>query len=99
MVLTNRKEEYPQLSLLAQLFLSISRSNSSVKRVFSTPTQIITDCRISLKYKSIEDIMIIKCNDVNWTEKEEEDIIEQAQEIYCEKRQRKRLDGETPIKK
>ena len=43
--------------------------------------------------------MITKCNDVNWTEKEKEDIIERAREIYCEKRQRKRLDGETAIKK
>ena len=31
MVLTNRKEEYPQLSLRAQLFLSISGSNSTVE--------------------------------------------------------------------
>ena len=43
--------------------------------------------------------MIIKCNDANWTEKEKEDIIEWAWEIYCEKRWRKRLDGETPLKK
>ena len=43
--------------------------------------------------------MIIKCNDANWTEKEKEDIIERAQEIYCQKRRRKRLDGEMPIKK
>ena len=89
MVLTNRKEEYPQLSLLAQLFLSISGSNSTVERAFSTLTQIITDHHISLKHKFIEDIMIIKCNDANRTEKEKEDIIEQAQEIYCEKRRRK----------
>ena len=33
--------------------------------------------------------MIIKCNDANRTEKEKEDIIEWAQEIYCEKRQKK----------
>ena len=39
--------------------------------------------------------MIIKCNDANWMEKEKEDIIEQAQEIHCEKRGRKRLDGDT----
>ena len=99
MVLTNRKEECQQLSLLAQLFLSISRSNSTAEQAFSTLTQIITDCRISMKHKPIEDIMIIKCNDANWTEKENEDIIKQAREIYCEKRRRKRLDGETPIKK
>ena len=99
MVLTNRKEEYPQLSLLTQLFLSISGSNLTVKRAFSTLTQIITDRNISLKHKSIEDIMRIEYNDANWTEKEKEDIIERAQEIYCERRQRKRLDGETPIKK
>ena len=43
--------------------------------------------------------MIIKCNDANQTEKEKEDIIERAREIYCEKRRRKRLDGETPRKK
>ena len=43
--------------------------------------------------------MIIKCNDANWMEKEKEDIIEWAREIYCEKKERKRLDGETPIKK
>ena len=54
---------------------------------------------ISLKHKSIEDIMIIKCNDANWMQKEKEDIIEWAREIYCEKKERKRLDGETPIKK
>lgn len=36
---------------------------------------------------------------VNWTEKEKEEIIERAREIYCEKRRRKWLDGEPPIKK
>ena len=99
MVLTNRKEEYPQLSLLAQLFLTISGWNSAVERAFLTLTQVITDRHISVNHKSIEEIMIIKCNDANWTEKEKEDIIEWAWEIYCEKRWRKRLDGETPLKK
>ena len=94
-----QKRGNPQLSLLTQLFLSISGSNLTVERAFSTLIQIITDHNISLKHKSIEDIMRIKYNDANWTEKEKEDIIEWAQEIYCEKRQRKRLDRETPIKK
>ena len=76
MVLTNEKEEYPQLSLLTQLFLSISGSNSAVERAFPTLTQMITDRHISLNHKSIEDIVIIIFNDANWTEKEKEDIIE-----------------------
>ena len=42
--------------------------------------------------------MIIKCNDANWTEKEKEDIIKRAREIYCEKRRRERLDGEATVK-
>ena len=85
--------------MLSQLFLSISESNSTAEQAFSTLTQIITNHPISLKHKPIDDIMIIKCNDVNWKKKEKEDIIKRAQEIYCEKRRRKRWDEETPIKK
>ena len=99
MVLTQRLDEFPQLGSLARLLFSISGSNSTVERAFSTLTQILTDRRISLKHKSIEDVMIIKGNDCNWTDEERNEILERAREIYYEKRQRTRLDGQPAIKK
>ena len=99
MILKSRYDEYPQLALLAKLLFAISGSNSTVERAFSTLTLILTDRRISLNHNSIEDIMIINGNDVNWTIKEKEEIIARAREIYKEKRRRTRMEGEPPIKK
>ena len=106
MVLTKRSEEYPNLSLLGKLLFAISGSNSTVERAFSTLTQIITDRRVHLKHDVIENIMLIKGNDCNWSSKERDDLISRAREFYCSKqRQRnrepaakkKKVDGSTPV--
>ena len=77
---------------------TVHRSNSTVERAFSTLTNILTDKRLSMKHKRMEQILIISSNDKNWTIQERNEIIERAVDIYLQKR-RKAIVAEPPSKK
>ncbi len=57
----------------------------TVERAFSTLTNILTDKRLSMKHKRLEQILIISSNEKNWTVQERNEIIERALNIYLEK--------------
>ena len=82
--------EFPNLSLLAQIIITLSGSNSSVERSFSTLTTILTDRRLKMSHTTLEMLMIIKCNDRNWTEQERENIIQRATDLHPRKKEKKR---------
>ena len=85
-VLLYRRDEFPNLCLLASLIVSISGSNSSVERTFSFVTNILSDKRLSMSHDTLENSVIVSGNDSIWSEKEREEIIDRALEIYLSKR-------------
>ncbi len=97
-ILGFKRSEFPNVCVLVEILISISGSNSTVERAFSTLTNILTDKRLSIKHKRMEQILIISSNDKNWTAQERNEIIERAVDIYLEKR-RKTIVAEPPSKK
>ncbi|XP_057291024.1 uncharacterized protein LOC130613711 isoform X1 [Hydractinia symbiolongicarpus] len=95
-VLTYKRESFPNVSLLVSLILSISGSNSSVERCFSTVTSILSDRRLSMAHDTLEDTLIISGNDNLWSPQEREEIIERARVLYMAKRRRLKLNTSEP---
>ena len=85
-IITCRKAEYPNICMLASLIICLSGSNSSVERAFSVLTLILSDHRLALRHNTIRNLMLIKCNDRNWSVDEKEQIIHNALDAYLEKR-------------
>lgn len=97
-VLLYRKSEFPNLSLLAQIIITISGSNSSVERSFSLLTSVLTDRRLKMTHKTLQMLIRIKCNDSVWSEEERNALIERATDIHMEARRKKKID-ESPMKR
>ena len=98
-ILRYRRNEYPNISKLVSLVIAMSGSNSTVERAFSLLTLILSDRRLSLKHKVINDIMLIKGNDKIWSPEEKTQLMERALDIYLSKRRvTKVLDVEPPQK-
>ena len=97
-ILGFKRSEFPNVCALVEILISVSGSNSTVERAFSTLTNILTDKRLSMKHKRMEQILIISSTDKNWTIQERNEIIERAVDIYLQKR-RKAIVAEPPSKK
>ena len=85
-IITYRKAEYPNICMLVSLIICLAGSNSSVERAFSVLTLILSDRRLALRHDTIRNLMLIKCNDRNWSFDEKEQIIHNALDAYFEKR-------------
>lgn len=96
-IVTKRSSEFPQMTLLAKLVISVSGSNSTVERAFSILSLILSDRRVSLKHDSMVDIIMIKANNKCWSEQERNEILDRAYELYTAKRRKVVLD--TPPEK
>ncbi len=70
-ILLFKRSEFPNVWALVEILIYISGSNSTVERAFSTLTNILTEKRLSMKHKRLEQILIISSNEKNWTVQEE----------------------------
>ena len=85
-ILNFRHAEFPNLCLLVSLCFCVSGSNSSVERAFSILTIILSDKRLRMSHKTMEECIIIAGNDTNWDKSDREKILSKAVEIYMGKR-------------
>ena len=58
-VLLYRRNEFPNLCLLASLIVTISGSNSSVERMFSFVTNILSNKHLSMSHYTLENSVIV----------------------------------------
>ena len=98
-MLRKRKDEFPNISLMVELLLSISGSNSFVERGFSILTLMLTDQRLSTSKEVLEERMIVSANDKNWSDTERQGIIEVAVGAYMKKRHVKQTEVSQPSEK
>lgn len=91
-ILAYREKEYPNLCILAKLMVAISGSNSNVERAFSILRLLLSDRRLSTSHTLMEMRLRIAVNDVIWTEKEREDLLKRATELYLMKNRKRKLD-------
>ena len=83
---THRKDEYRNVSLLVSLLACLSGPNFTVESAFFVLTLLLSDRGLCLHNETMDDLMLVKCNNKNWGCQEREDIIERAPEIYMSKR-------------
>ena len=72
---------------MAKINFSLSTSNSMVERAFRYLTLLLSDKRLSLKHKTTKSLMEINLSDQIWTEKEKNEILERAVDVYLSKQQ------------
>ena len=85
-----RRNEFKKVCLMAEIIFSLSASNSMVEGAFSLLT-------LSLKHETIKSLMKINLTDKIWTEKEKNEILETAVDVYLSKQQGKKI-AEPPKK-
>ena len=66
--------QFPNLVKLISLVLSILGSNSKAEKTFSTVTNILSDKRLSMNHKTLEDCLVIFGNNSLWKKHEKEII-------------------------
>ena len=86
-----RRSEFINVCLLAEIVLCLGVSNSIVESGFSHLTHMLTDRRLSLKHKTMENLLLIKINDFVWSEGEKDEILEKALDTYMTGKRRKRV--------
>ena len=82
---------------MAKIVFSLSASNSMVERAFSLLILLLSDKPILLKHETIESLMKINLSDKIWTEKEKNEILERAVDVYLSKQRGKKI-AEPPKK-
>eukprot|EP00112_Aurelia_sp_Birch-Aquarium-sp1_P011097 Seg2340.8 transcript_id=Seg2340.8/GoldUCD/mRNA.D3Y31 product="hypothetical protein" protein_id=Seg2340.8/GoldUCD/D3Y31 len=92
-ILAFKRQEFPNVCALGEIVISMSGSNSTVERGFSVLTNVLSDRRLSMKHRRMESVLMISVNDKNWSQKERDDILERAVDVYMEKRRRKTVNG------
>ena len=82
---------------MAKIYFIFSTSNSVVERASKYLTLLLSDKRLSLKHKATKSLMEINLSDQIWTEKEKNEILERAVDVYLSKQQGNKI-AELPTK-
>ena len=90
-----QKSEYQNICKLASIVMCFSGSNSTVERAFSLLTLLLSDRRLRLKHKTLEELLIININDKLWSAQERDEIIRHAADKFLSKRRLTRVSHAT----
>ena len=84
-ILTYRASEFKNVCSLAEICLDIGPSNSTVDRQFSLLCKILTEKRLRISHKAMENCLLVATNSVNFTSAERDQIINDAVNKYLQK--------------
>ena len=87
-----RKKSFPNICILAEIVMCLGISNSTVEGGFSQLTLLLSDRRLSLREDTMDDLMLIKCNHLSFTESERQAVVELALTNYMQKRRKSQLE-------
>ena len=62
-LLKHQKQTFLNMCILAELILSLAGSNSAVEHGFSMLTNILTNRRLKMSHSTLENLILIRCND------------------------------------
>ena len=82
---------------MTEIVFSLSASNSMVEGAFSLLTLLLSDKQLLLKHETIESLMKINLSDKIWIEKEKNEILERAVDVYLSKQRGEKI-AEPPKK-
>ena len=72
--------------MLAEIVFCISASNSTVEKVFSTLTTLLSDHHLTMKCSTMEDCLAVAGNSSVWSESEKGEILDGAVKKYLKKK-------------
>ena len=91
-VLQYRRKQFPNLCQLAEIVLAVGVSNSVVESGFSFLTCMLTDRRLSMCHETMENLLVIKLNNLVWKDADRDSIIQMALNNYCQTRRKSKID-------
>ena len=74
--------------MLAEIVFCISASNSTVEKVFSTLTTLLSDHHLTMKCSTMEDCLAVAGNSSVWSESEKGEILDGAVKKYLKKKKK-----------
>ena len=95
-ILKHKQHKFPNVCLLASIIQCLGISTATVESGFSHLTAILTDCRVSMSHSTMDDLLSIKVNDLQWRESEREALINVALDSYLKSRRLGKLDSSDP---
>ena len=82
------------MCILAELILSLAGSNSDVEHGFSMLTNTLMNRHLKMSHSTLENLILIRCNDGIWLDYQRKKIIQQAADIHLTKQKKLRVDSE-----
>jgi hypothetical protein len=96
-VFSYRANQFPNVCKLAEFVLCIGPSNSAVESGFSHLTAMLNDRRLSLSHKTMENLLLLKINNVILTKQEKEMLLQKALDVFLQPGQKRKLTMEPSI--
>ena len=93
-LLEYQKQTFPNMCILAELIFLLAGSYSTLEHGFCMLTIILTNRHLKMSHSTLENLILIRCNDRIWLDYEQNEIIQQATDIHLAKQRKLRLDGE-----
>ncbi|KAK6192681.1 hypothetical protein SNE40_004112 [Patella caerulea] len=90
-----KSEQFKNICMLAELVMSIGVTNSIVESAFSHLTSLLTDTRLSLKHDTMENLLILKCNQFVWSPSDIQGILDSAAKSYLSRKRKYKLSTTT----
>ena len=82
---TYHTSEFKNVCSLSEICLCIGASNSTVERGVSLLSNILTDKRLRISHKAMENYLLVAANSVNFTSAERDQIINDTVKKYLQK--------------
>ena len=93
-LLKYQKQTFPNMCILVELILSLTGSNSDVEHGFSMLTNTLMNRHLKMSHSTLENLILIRCNDGIWLDYERNEIIQEAAGIHLSKQKKLRVDSE-----
>ena len=93
-LLKYQKQTFTNMCILKGLILLLAGSDSAAERGFSRLTNILMNRHLKMSHSTLENLILIRCNNSILLDYERNEIIQQAADIDLAKQRKLRVDGE-----
>ena len=93
-LLKYQKQTFTNMCILKELILLLPGSNSAAECGFSRLTNILMNQHLKMSHSTLENLILIRCNNRILLDYERNEIIQQAADIDLAKQRKLRVDGE-----
>lgn len=88
-IFRHKRLKYPHICRAAEVVICLGVNNSSVERVFSQLSSMLSDRRLSLNAETMNDFLLLKANHRVWSEEQIKLILAEALNDFFMRKRRK----------